>query len=569
MTRTIDLVASAIQVKKDSWELARSEKCEDWKKFYRTWRSIETDEDKTRQTERSQIKIPATKQAINGATENLYNLLFGVDQFFHIEPRAYDDIVRAQLQASLLEKYLTYRFQQEMFTFKFLDFIKEACIYGTALGQVSVEELDKEDGNTMTIPAFHPISIFDFFINPSATSIQKAEGVIKRSYWKIQDLKRYQRLKLIDGVEWIEGKSDIDEETRYRFEPDVDARNDFNEIEVLEYWGWLDEETLQRAGYQYDTEDGGAEVFAIVAKGVTLKLGPNPYATQKRPFVVGYYEKVPNQFYGIGITEMAQGPQRALDATVRARMDNRALSNNLVFGMNHRKLTPGQDLKLYPGKIFLVEGDVKEAIQQFKIQDITEHTHLDAAEYGRYIQEASGISKMVGGFAAKDARQSATESSLLMQQGNIGLKVCAEQMEGSAIIEICRWYYQITSQFTQQTDLFPIMGENNKEIMVSMNVTELIGDYLFRAMGTVTAGKRNSIGKLMEFLGQTANPYDMQLVNRGYLLKRIYELLGFDDGDMVFQQKPPEEVMQGAAEGPNIGTPPGIQAEGIEQQGVQ
>ena len=51
---------------------------EKWDAYYRTWRCMPDGEDQTegRARERSQIKIPAVKEAVTNATDSIYQILF-------------------------------------------------------------------------------------------------------------------------------------------------------------------------------------------------------------------------------------------------------------------------------------------------------------------------------------------------------------------------------------------------------------------------------------------------------------------------------------------------------------
>ena len=47
-----------------------------------------------------------------------------------------------------------------------------------------------------------------------------------------------------------------------------------------------------------------------------------------------------------------QDSQQVMNGHARMAIDNLALSGNLVFDVDETMLVPGQDMKVFPGKIF-------------------------------------------------------------------------------------------------------------------------------------------------------------------------------------------------------------------------
>ncbi|RMG01876.1 MAG: hypothetical protein D6726_08685 [Nitrospirae bacterium] len=578
--RKIDHIAEVVQSKFRAWEDARSEKTAKWEQYYRLWRCIESEEDKTRSTERSKIKIPATKGAIDAAFDNIYSMIFSRTPFFDVEGRTVEWMPRAEI----IKQYLSYLFYKQKFPSQYAMFIKEMLLYGTGIGMVEitrdvVKHIEKRPrfdfaglqiGSVVEVvekevirPRFQPISIFDFFIDPSTEGIQEGEGCIVRSRKFLHELRAKQRKGIISGVEFLEDNGhtgDMDDELEYRLGIGgmSNIGTDKRKV-VLDYWGWMDEEDLEKAGYEGEIEDGGAEVHAIVCDGVCLKLAPNPLVTKERPFVKDCFEEIPGEFYGIGIAEICEGPQRALDATVRARLDNKAIAINQIFGINVKRLVPGQDLKVYPGKTFLVEGPVREAIEQFRVADVTSGTYQEAIEYERYIQEASGISKSLGGLPVKRGEMSATESQYIQAQQGMRIRALVKNMEDNSLREIIRLYYQIILQFLDIPEVIKVTGENGESINLTISPESIAGDYEFIPLGTVALNEQDKVNKLIQFLGMTANPVDAQLVNRPLLLRKVYEgIFGSKDVDIAIRPVPQDVALMNAGNIPNTGSPPAM-----------
>lgn len=584
MDRKIDIAAGYIEDLYSDWSAARTTKANKWRQYYRVWRLIEDEVDKKTTHEKSKIKIPATKQAVATAVDNIFHMSVGPDQFFDIRGRQVED----DIKAALVKSYIDYLFYREGFKGKFAEFITELCIYGTAIGMIKLNTvMDKRIKNIpnylydmkvssenivekkeISRPEFEHISIYDFYIDPSAKTINEAEGVIVRSNKRLKELYTYQRSGIISGVELIKDKPEVelDDHYSYRLNKSGITASKFKGVTVKQFWGWLDEDILKECGFEGQIEDGGAEVLCITANGDTvLKLVNNPLLTEERPFVKDCFEEVPGEFYGIGICEATEGAQAGLDATVRQRIDNKALAINQIYSINVQKLVPGQDLDIYPGKKFLTNGD--DAIKPIVFPDVTNGSYHEAQEFERYIQKSAGISEMFGGIPTSK-EQSATESRLLINQSSLRAKTIVISLEYNVIRNILRFYYMMIQQFLNVPEIIKVQTTGGgAESLLEITADQIAGDYDFIPMGTSTLAAKDSVTKLIELLTRTANPYDVQVVNRPYLIRKIYEMLGFNDADRAIVNVPPQQMLQNAQMGKNVGSAPRMPQEMPNESG--
>jgi hypothetical protein len=583
----------------EDWRSARSSLEESWMEYYRSWRCIQDAQDSTRSSERSQLKIPATKEAVNNAADSMFEILFAPRPYFRIQPQ-YVDLtgfdpalaamelnMRAQ-RAEKIGKYIAYLHQREHFQNKVHQAIIEGCLYGTVIGRIIAKpRLNKSsrkrrieqpikgpDGQvfdvieTNTVDNFeqrviHPflqhVPLENFYIDPSATEVNEGKGVIVRSWQKRFQLNQLKAEGVIDLLPGEESTPENDE-LRHRKQAymGLEVQTTPDDVELLEYWGWMDAETLDKVGFKdYDKDLGGTEICAIIAdKQWLLKLTKNPHYSGERPFVKANFEKVPGEFYGIGIGEISSGPQRALDATVRSRLDNKALSINTMYGINVDKFLPGQNLKTYPGKAFLFRGDPREALMPMVTPDVTGGSYQEAIEYERYIQSAHGISRMVGGMPSKRGEQTATEISQLMGAANTRLKMLVKSFEDDFIAPALRWYTRIILQNMDSTEMFTMLDNESGAVMYeSITPEDIAEDFDFVPQGSYSLNSQQELQRRISFLQLTANPVDMQFVNRQYLLKKIYETFDFDDNDVaVLGQVPPQQQALAQQQQPG-GTP--------------
>ena len=599
--RKIDSLAAVIRSKYNRWNDARRSKELKWEQYYRTYRCIETPMDKTRGSERSMVKMPATKQAVDSAFDHIMRSVFGIDPFFDIEGRQYQD----KIPAEILKQYISYLFYKENFARKYGMCAKEMLIYGTCVGRVTAntvreskvvmedmveaEEVMDEFGEIDIIdnvvgqeavmeykdvnrPEFRPVSVYDFFPDPMASDCHDGEGVILRAFPSYQKLRQMERQGQIKGVGLLEddaeaaGKTSSDQEAFKRrlsytgIQPQAED-SDKNPM-TLEYWGWLEKDVLKEAGYSEEIYDGGAEVTAIVCGNTTLKLIANPFVTRERPFFKCCYEELPGEFWGMGICEATEGPQRALDAAIRSRLDNKALSVNTMWGINTRRMVPGQNMSCYPGKIWLTNGPIRDAIEQFKVDDVTTGTSNEAVDYERYIQEGARISKALGGQPVKRGEMSATESQGLNMAQNVRIINVVDNLERNMLQPILKWYYHIILQFLEVPDEIIVTQEQQgiyQQLPLLITPDKLSGDFDFIPMGAARITDQQMIVKVRDFMQQVgSSPILQQMVNMKLLIEKNYKLIfGAKDIDQMFQVDPQQQQALMMAQGmQQQGSPP-------------
>lgn len=610
-----DVIAAYVASKFSQWSAARQALEDKWDRAYRTWRCLEDSNDKTRNTERSQIKIPATKEAINNAVDAVCQVIFASDPFFRIAPQQLSDAPRAEQ----LGQFLNWLFQKQSLEQKLTSGILEMCRDGTIIGRIVprprtdsriVEQQTAEPvpdpitgeivmvpgartkervERTRIFPEFETVSIYNFYTNPTATSPQDAEGCIVRRVMKSYELLEWKRSGVISALPPDDGRLQEGDDLVVSYgsgAPVIDTIRDRLsnlgiavqpspfDVEVLEWWGFIPSEVLNEAGYPGEQMDGGAEMVVYVAnKNFVMNPDtlPNPFFSGQRPFLKATFEESPGEFYGIGIPEISDGPQRALDATVRQRIDNKAIAINQMFAANARKLTPGQNMSVYPGKIFLTEGPPEEVMKQFIVQDVTQGSYIDAQEYERYIQSAHGISRVVGGQPGKQERQTATEVSILVNQSSTRIKSIVKRFEDSFIEPLLRWYTRIVLQYIEAPEIFrvvdPITGATTLQTMDPTDVTD---DVDFIPQGSIALAQSTSVQALSQFAGLVANPMLAPMVNWPYLIRELYKsITRRSDADLVLNPNPIPAAQMLAGQPAGAGQPGAPSQPAPEQSSAQ
>lgn len=581
-----------------SWRNARSAKELQWLAFYRTYRCIADAQDATKKSERSQIKIPATKEAVRNFVYSADAILFPSDPWFWLDPTT-----TQTRSPSIYAQYIRYLMQKEQFTEKIDGCLTEDAVYGTVIGrvlpvkykkkkQVRQQVLDPMTGQPtqevivpqvteLVLPRFDSISIFNYYTNPTATGVRKHEsegGVVRHmlSEAQLQQMLEEGTINRLPGVPKLEDSTVADtiDALPYLSAPIQDAstrraqttgtqfdgtntlytrlqlggiqpNSDQGFTEILEWHGYIPESTAREASEALGREITPGEkilwVFADEVLNDDIELPE--WMDDDRPFVCHRFEPLPGEFYGLGIVESASGPQKALDATVRARIDNLAISLNAVFAINEQKMVPGQNLDVHAGKVFKTFGDVREAIQQFTIGDVTGPTYPASQQYEQWINSAHGVSPILGGRQARGGEQTATEISTMAGNAAGFVAKVANSFENSFLEPILRMYSSILFRFPNPEQQFAVVGPEGVQVL-QIESTDMPPDAQFVPMGSIAHQAQAKSQKIQNALAVTANPLDAPFVNRPALLKQYFDGLGLSNTDNIVFAPPVPPIVQ-------------------------
>ena len=405
--------------------------------YYRLWRGIWSAEDKTRESERSRLISPALQQAVESSVAEVEEATFGRGKWFDIRDDRNDQDPK---DIAYLREQLSEDFQFTKTRKAVAECILNAAVYGTAVGELVIEEVKEMKPATQPIMdgamqavgvniedrvviKLRPILPQNFLIDPVATSIEDALGVAIDEFVP----KHQVEIGIQNGI-----YRDVDIEsadTDSDIEADKELTSfDEDKVRLTKYYGLvprhlykdaLEEETeddeLSKAVKPEKDEDeedekGYVEVIIVIANGgQLLKIEENPYMMQDRPVVAFPWDVVPSRFWGRGICEKGYNSQKALDAELRARIDALALTVHPMMAMDASRMPRGAKLEIRPGKTILTNGNPAEILQPFKFGNLDQVTFAQAGELQKMVQmatgaiDAAGIPGTINGDAAAGA----------------------------------------------------------------------------------------------------------------------------------------------------------------------
>ena len=411
-----------------------------------------------------------------------------------------------------------------------------------------------------TVPECSHVSVWDFYPDPEAKSMNDAEYVVERhkmSRTQLRSLK--QRPYFMDDAieEAVRQGADYTDKHWELTMQDDDSQPNSERWEVLEFWGYVDVELLEEHGVKIpselkDLDEVNCNVWTC--NGEVLRFVLNPFKPTRIPYYAVPYEHNPYSFFGVGIAENMDDTQTLMNGFMRMAIDNAALSGNLIIEVDETNLVPGQDLSVYPGKIFRRQGGAPgQAIFGTKFPNVAGE-NMQLFDKARVLaDESTGFPSFAHGqTGVSGVGRTASGISMLMSAANGSIRTVVKNVDDYLIRPLGKAFFAFNMQFD--------FDENIR------------GDLEVHASGTesLMANEVRS-QRLMQFLQVAQNPVLAPFAKMDYIIREIAKSMDLDPdkvtnsmADAAIQaeilkgfQAPAPEAQQGVA-GPEGQGPQGV-----------
>ena len=381
--------------------------------YYRLWRGIWSDEDKTRESERSKIVAPALLQAVENNVADIEEATFGRGKFFDIEDDM-GDTERGDVR--FLREALSKEFSKNKIRKAVGECLINAAVYGTGIGEIVLEKKKEMvpatepvmDGamtavgvnvRDRTVVKLRPVQPQNFLIDPVATDIESAVGVAIDEFVSTHMVEQLQEEGVYKECHIGRAAPDLD------IEPDEELwQQPEDKVRLTKYYGLVPRQLLENAfdpedemvNFDSDENDEGSdsyyvEAIVVIANGgKLLKAEASPYMMEDRPVVAFPWDVVPNRFWGMGVCEKGFNSQKALDAELRARIDALALTVHPMLAMDATRMPRGTKPEVKAGKLILTNGNPAEVLHPFNFGQVSQITFAQADSLQRMVQAATG-----------------------------------------------------------------------------------------------------------------------------------------------------------------------------------
>lgn len=406
----------------------------------------------------------------------------------------------------------------------------EMALFGTGVLKgpfaVNKEYANWENGQYIptikTVPQVSHVSVWNLYPDPDANNMEEAEYVIERhklSRSQIRALKKrpFFRHNVIDQCIKL-GES----YTKQWWEDDLadyEQQHNIDRFEVLEYWGVMDMELLEEEDIDIPKELENADqvqVNAWIVNNRVIRLVLNPFKPVRIPYMAAPYELNPYSFFGVGIAENMDDTQTLMNGFMRMAVDNAVLSGNLIIEVDETNLVPGQDLSVYPGKIFRRQGGAPgQSIFGTSFPNVS-NENLQLFDKARQLaDESTGFPSFAHGqTGVTGVGRTASGISMLMGAAAGGIKNVIKNVDDYLLKPLGDSMFFFNMQFDYDDTIK--------------------GDLEVKARGTesLMANEVRS-QRLMQFLGVASNPALAAFPKFSYIMSEIARTMDLDPDKVV------------------------------------
>ena len=314
----------------------------------------------------------------------------------------------------------------------------------------------------VTMPKLEFVSVWNFYPDPDAKNMEQAEFVVQRHKLSNSDLRGLKKRPFFNSEaidECIEmGTNYVRKWWETQVEDEDSKSYSVDRFEVFEYWGNIDKELAEDAGLdipdEYEDLDT-VQINAWVGNGKILRLAINPFVPNRIPYFAAPYELNPYSFYGVGLAENMSDTQQLMNGFMRMAVDNAVLAGNLIFEIDETNLVPGQDLELYPGKIFRRQGGAPgQALFATSYPNVS-NQNMQMFDKARVLSdEATGIPSFSHGqTGVTGTGRTAAGISMLMGAAQLSIKSVIKNIDDYLLQPLGEAFYAFNQQFDYDEEI--------------------------------------------------------------------------------------------------------------------
>ena len=444
----------------------------------------------------------------------------------------------AMVAAKRMEKKIKDQLEESSATKQLRFSVFECVLFGTGVMKGPFA-LDKEYPNwdeegdydpiVKTIPKVEHTSVWDFYPDPDAYNMEDATYTVERHRMtrpQLRALKKrpFFRSKAIDDAIkygenynqewWEESLNDNDVASDFGGEGFSSYSGDVERFQVLEFWGTVDKEIVEMQGLEIPEKflkDDEIQINAWVCNGEILRFVINPFTPKRIPYVASPYEINPYSFFGVGLAENMDDTQTLMNGFMRLAVDNAILSGNLLIEVDETNLAPGQDLTVYPGKIFRRQGGAPgQAIFGTKFPNVSSENMMLFDKARVLSDESSGLpSYSYGQTGVMGTGRTASGISMLMGAASNAIRTVIKNIDDYML----RPMGEALFAFNMQFDFDP----------------DIKGDLEIRARGTESFMKNEVRSqRLISFLQIASSPVLAPFAKFPYIMREIAATMDLD-----------------------------------------
>lgn len=477
--------------------------------------------------------------------ETMTSALFGSRPRFNYYAPADKDGQNTEILNALVNNY----WDQDKWSIKVINWGRDMLRYGTSV--IYVHWADNK-------PCIINVPIRDFFIDPTANSLETAKYMGRRylttkkelESYEIVDLeksqgdevvfkKKYSNLDKVNNTKNASGENTDKEEKDMWYGSTVSEDADL--VEVIEYW--TADRVISVANRAVVIEDV-ENYFKAKAKqnGDKYPKGLMPFCAL-RDYVDG------SLFYAKGEIDFISDQQELLNDLTNQNIDSITFSLNQMYTLDPRYAHLLEEIENIPGAIYPVEAGALSPIVQ---RPVPQDAFLERSNIKNEIRETTASNEIVKGVSTQGGgQQTATEIQAQIAGAGQRLALKITQIEDEGFHQLGTIVLAMIKLFVTEPMLVKVIGKEGTR-WEEFDPEEFKGEYEVEVQleTTVNSQKAQQANQAKEMFAAFLNDPE---VNQRELKKLVLQR-GFDlDPDEVDELlgNPEEEMMPEMPEMPN------------------
>ena len=452
----------------------------------------------------------------------------------------------AMVAAKMMEKQIKDQLEESKASTHLRHSAFECSLFGTGVVKgpfASTKEYPNWDDEGVytpvkkTVPEVSYVSVWNLYPDPSASTVDDCDYIVERHKLTRSQLRALKNRPFF-REQAIEDALDAGENYSIKWwESDLlETENDVNAFdysnnryEALEFWGVLDRKIAEESGIElpdeYEDEDE-LHVNVWVCNNEVLRFVLNPFLPRRLPYASVPYEVNPYSFWGIGVGENMDDTQTLMNGFMRLAVDNAVLSGNLLIEVDETNLVPGQDLTVYPGKVFRRQGGAPgQAIFGTKFPNVAAE-NMQLFDKARILaDESTGIPSFSHGqTGVTGVGRTAAGISMLLGAAAGSIKTVVKNFDDYLLQPLGEAMFAFNMQFNFNEDIK--------------------GDLEVKARG-LDSLMQNEVRsqRLLSFLQITSNPVLAPFAKFPFIIREIAKSMSLDPNKVT---NTPEEMLRQA-----------------------
>lgn len=539
------------------------------KPFEANWEKVQAEYLNTRSVkqnilQRANLKIPYAFTTVETFTPQIVEAFLGEKPY--IEAKGMND--EDDPDAEAIGKHFTYQLDRTGFFSKFTVAVKGDLLFGTLIGK-AIWSTKVRNGHTYFDGVeVNNVELQDFYPDWAANNpgdIQSMRGCVHRVYRSLDQIKEKEQRKIngetvgiyrnVDKLEmslrqkgseaWVNMSAPPDDDMSRAKDmamgQEAGAKTN-DRVELWEYWGLFGLDGI---------DSDPVECIITIANGdIVLRVEPNPFKEQHKPFFAAVDYPVPGEFYGIGEILPIISLIREGTALRNARLDQTNQSVNRMWLVDRNSGINVRNLYTRPGGIILA-NDIN-GIKALDAPESSPAASRDTAQIDYDIQNATAQTNASQSVSNVGRAFGRTAAGINFMQGttNSRMALKVRLIEDMFIKELGRQMMLLNSQFMDDVTWKRLYNDTPNPY-TKYQTEDFCQEYDFQAVGAM---ERLNKQQRQQVFASVLVPY-LQALNQNQpntikwdnLTARMFKEFDYRNGqELVTTQEERDQMQQQA-----------------------